>query len=188
MDSPRWTGLDDWGFQSESSGELQTWQPATTIYGQRASLARHGTGPCQHGPIANGPARHAVPHWAAGLAFGTGTALWADFRAGPAREARPESRTVPSRGLLPFAFTVSQTDNSSQFHNSYIHSSHHHSFIHSQNQSPKLVRYSHIFIQSQFIHSLIHRIKVQSRQTTEITKMSCLVQCYDKHNVDVKMI
>ena len=87
--------------------------------------ARHGTGPCQHGPIANGPAWHAVPHRATGLAFGPGTTLWADFRAGPVREAQPESQpgparearleshAVPARGLLPFAFTISQTDNNS---------------------------------------------------------------------------
>ena len=135
-----------------------------------------------------------MPHWAAGLAFGTGTALWADFRAGPAREARPESRAMPSRGLLPFAFTVSQTYKSSQFHNSYIHSSHQYiitvSYIHKikvQNLFDTVtfsyihrieVEMSDTFTDHSFIHSLIHRIKVQSRQTTEITKMSCLVQCY----------
>ena len=36
-------------------------------------------------------ASRAVPHRATGLAFGPGMALWADFYAGPAREAWPES-------------------------------------------------------------------------------------------------
>ncbi|XP_066342192.1 acyl transferase 15-like [Miscanthus floridulus] len=34
---------------------------AVYIDGQRASPAQHGTGPCQHGPVANGPAWHTVP-------------------------------------------------------------------------------------------------------------------------------
>ena len=41
-----------------------------------------------------------MPHRATGLAFGPGTALWADFRAGLAREARPFSQAVPARGPL----------------------------------------------------------------------------------------
>ena len=89
-------------------------------------------GTARHGPVLARPdsqqagtahrASWAVPHRPTGLAFGPGMALWAYFRVGPVGEARPESRAVPARGLLPFAFTISQTDNSSQFHNSYIHS------------------------------------------------------------------
>ena len=158
--------------------------------------ARHGLVPAWPDSQRFGTAHRAsrvVPHRATGLTFGPSTALWADFRAGPAREARPELRAMPARGLLPFAFTISQTDNSSQFHNSYIHSSHQYiitvSYIHKikvQNLSDTVtfsyihrikVKMSNTFTDHSFIHSLIHRIKVQSRQTTEITKMSCLVQC-----------
>ena len=54
-------------------------------------------GPAWHGPVKARPDRgradtarrapRAVPHRATSLAFGPGTALWADFHAGPAREA-----------------------------------------------------------------------------------------------------
>ena len=63
--------------------------------------------------MANGPARpgagraitgrrasQAVPLQASCLAFGLGTALWAENRAGPARKARSVYQAVPARGLL----------------------------------------------------------------------------------------
>ena len=67
-------------------------------------------GPARHEPVPAWPdsqwastarrASRAVPHRATGLAFGPGMALWADFRAKPAREARPFSQAVPARGPL----------------------------------------------------------------------------------------
>lgn len=68
-------------------------------------------GPAQHdlGPARPGTGRaatgrrayRAVPLRALCLAFGPGTALWAVFRAGPARLARPTSRAVPAHGPVP---------------------------------------------------------------------------------------
>ena len=156
-----------------------------TIYGQLVGPARHRPVPAWPDSQRAGTARRvsrAMPHRATGLAFGPGTALCADFRIGPTRKALPESQVVPAHGLLPFAFIISQTDNSSQFHNSYIHSSHQYiitvSYIHKikvQNLSDTVtfsyihrikVEMSDTFTDHSFIHSLIHIIKVQSRQTT----------------------
>ena len=66
--------------------------------------ARHDLGPARPGTgrAATGRrAYRAVPLRASCLAFGPGTALWAVFRAGPARLARPTSRAVPAHGPVP---------------------------------------------------------------------------------------
>ena len=82
--------------------------------------------PARHGPDSQraGMARcasRAMPHRPTGLAFGPSMALWADFYAGPAHEARPESRSVPARGLLPFAFIESQFHKQITVHSFIIH-------------------------------------------------------------------
>ncbi|XP_066342190.1 acyl transferase 15-like [Miscanthus floridulus] len=61
--------------QSSPGARMLADELAVYIDGQRASPARHSTGPCQHGPVANGPAWHAMPHRAMSLAFGPGMAL-----------------------------------------------------------------------------------------------------------------
>ena len=136
----------------------------------RWPTGRPGTGPWQRGPCHIGP------------------------QVGPRSMTRitgyvsPRSVTLCIHKQITVSHSQSQITES-KFHNSYIHRSHHHSFLHSQNQSPKLqmsdtFTVSYIYrIEVQMSDtftdhsSYIHIIKVQSRQITEITKMSCLVQC-----------
>ena len=69
----------------------------TSIYGKRASPAQHGNGPARHDDgRGDRRALRAVPNRHAGLAFGPGMALWAFFRAVPARQAWQNWRAVPA--------------------------------------------------------------------------------------------
>ena len=67
----------------------------------KPSPARHDVGlarPERHRAGTGRRASRAVPLRASCLASGPGTALWAFFRAVPAREARPNPRAVPAHG------------------------------------------------------------------------------------------
>ena len=134
-------------------------------------MARPDTGPCQHGPIANGRAWHAVPPGPCLI----GPRAWPSAQAQhygpffvPCRPAKPDQNYGPCQPTARYPCIHKIKHNQCRklkMSNTFTD----HSFIHSQNQSPN-VRY----IQSP---TEISNSKLQSQQITEITKMSYLVQC-----------
>jgi len=114
---------------------------------------RHGTGPCQHGPIANGPARHALSHGPC-LRPRHGPMGRFPCRAGPRSTTRITGRASPwpvtlcihkqitVHSFIIHTFTV-HINTSSQFltftkskSKTYLIQSHFHTFTESKSKCP----------------------------------------------------